>query len=194
MHHLSHQIITPPRLASQGSGFVFVGQFRVNMQLDPSTDWTKFEYRQYIKGDCLIYMGSFIAEPRSRGTWRWSGQTPISGEQYFSIPGGLNNNDYMEDGEIVNGFTQKFGYRSNPPMHRQGITDHYLPSQANGRIYQSLDTFGIRGRNLQVGMRVIYNLHYEGRIIDTRLPRTGSQTILRRRWQINADDIVVPRT
>jgi hypothetical protein len=186
MHHLAHQIITPPRLAADGHGFAFVGQFRVIMQLDPSTDWTKLQYRQYIMGKCLLYHGSFSSLAHSRATWSARG-LPESGNHYFSVPGGLSN-EYKEDGEVINGATSRFGYRNNPPVFGLGIEDRYLPSQRAGRIYHSLDTFGMRGTRRETGLRIIYNLYYEGRIIDTTL--RGRQTILRRRWSISADDII----
>jgi hypothetical protein len=186
MHHLSHQVITPPRLAADGHGFAFVGQFRVTMQLDPSTEWTNLQYRQYIKGNCLLYHGSFSSLAHSRSNWTARG-LPGSGNQYFSVPGGLTN-DYKEDGELINGVISKFGYRNNPPLFGLGIEDRYLPSQRTGRIYHSLDTFGMRGARRETGLRIVYQLYYEGRIIDTTL--RGNQTILRRHWTITADDII----
>lgn len=186
MHHLSHQVITPPRLAADGQGFAFVGQFRVIMQLDPLSDWTKLQYRQYIKGSCFLYHGSFSSLAHSRANWSARG-LPGSGNQYFGVPGGLTN-DYTEDGEVINGTPYKFGYRNNPPLVASGIEDRYLPSQRAGRIYHALDTFGMRGARRETGLRIIYQLHYEGRIIDTTL--SGSQTIVRRRWSITADDII----
>ena len=189
MHHLAHQLITAPRLAAEGSGFAFVGQFRVIMQLDASTDWSKFEYRQYIKGTCFVNHGRFSGTPHSRANWNQVGSS-VNGASYFRMTGGLNATEYREDNEIVNGVPTKFGHRSNRPTVITGLQDHYLPTQRTGRIYHSLDTFGIRGTSREVGLRIVYNLHYEGRIIDTSLPATGSQTILRRRWSIAANDII----
>jgi hypothetical protein len=186
MHHLSHQVITPPRLAAEGQGFAFVGQFRVIMRLDGEADWEKYQYRQYIKGSCFLYHGRFRSSAHSRANWSAVG-LPGSGNQYFGVPGGLTNN-FTEDGEVINGTTYKFGYRNQPPVFRSGIEDHYLPSQRTGRIYHSLDTFGMRGARRETGLRIIYNLSYEGRIIDTTL--RGNQTILRRHWNISADDII----
>ena len=188
MHHLSHQIITPPRLAAEGSGFAFVGQFRVNMQLDPETDSARLQYRQFIKGSCLIYHGRFSSSPHTRANWSAVG-LPGNGNQFFTVPGGLTAN-YTEDGEVVNGTVTRFGYRSSLPVNTLGTEDRYLPSQRTGRIYHLLDTYGMRGARRETGLRITYNLFYEGKIIDTSLPATGSQTVLRRHWEIRADDII----
>ncbi len=188
MHHLSHQLITPPRLAADGRGFAFVGQFRVIMQLDASSDWTKFEYRQYIKGTCLIYRGRFASFPHSRANWTPIG-APLHAGHLFKVPGGLKES-FTEDGEVLNGVITRFGYRSNRPVVSLGLQDHYLPTQRTGRIYHSLDTFGIRGERVEPGLRIVYNISYEGRIIDTSRSASGSQTVLRRHWNFSADDII----
>jgi hypothetical protein len=188
MHHLSYQLVTPPRLAAEGNGYAFVGQFRVNMRLDPDSDWTFFQYRQYIKGNCTYTQGSFSSPHPSRANWVSIGLT-VNDSSAFKIPGGLTSN-YTEDGHVVNGVISRVGYRSNGPVLDLGREDRYLPSQANGRNYQLLDTCGIRGTSRQSGRRLIYNLFYEGRIIDTRLS-AANQTVLTRRWEIRADDIIV---
>jgi hypothetical protein len=187
MHHLSHQLVTPPRLAAEGSGFAFVSQFRVTMRLDPDSDWTFFEYRQYIKGNSTLTHGHFSSSPHSRANWVADG-TPAPGNSFFRIPGGLTEN-YREDGIVENGITSRFGYRSNAAVNAFGIEDRYLPSQRNGRNYHSLDTCGMRGTGREAGVRITYNLFYEGRIIDTRLS-AARQTVLRRQWVIRADDIM----
>ena len=187
MHQFSHRLITPPRLAAEGRGFAFVGQFRVQVQLDPETEYTNFEYRQYIKGNCTLSHGRFSSAAHSRANWSAVG-LPGSGNHFFGVPGGLTAN-YTEDAEVVNGNTCRFGYRTGAAVNTLGIEDRYLPSQRTGRIYHSLDTFGMRGDVREPGLRIVYNLFYEGRIIDNRLSG-GNQTVLTRRWEVRADDII----
>ncbi len=186
MHHFTHHLITPPRLAAEGNGFAFVGQFRVLIHLDPESDCTFFQYRQYIKGNCVLQHGSFASSHHSRANWAAVGLT-FNGNSSFRVPGGLTAN-YTEDGHVFNGVTSRFGYRSNVSLNALGVEDRYLPSQSTGRTYQLLDTCGMRGTSRVVGLRITYNLFYEGRIIDTRL--TGNQTVLSRHWVVRADDII----
>ena len=186
MHQLTHQTITTPQIRAEGRGFAFVGQFRVTMRLDQSANCSQFEYRQYIKGSCLVYHGRFSSSAHSRANWTAVG-LPIDGNQFFGVPGGLTGS-YTEDGEVINGATSKFGYRSNPPVNAQGIEDRYLPSQRNGSLYHALDTFGMRGARVETGLRIIYNLSYEGRIIDTSV--RGNNIVLTRHWTVRADDII----
>jgi hypothetical protein len=186
MNFLTHEIISQPRLANEGVGFALMGQFRVNMKLGDETDWKRFQYRQYIKGNCRMIQGRFSSPAHSRANWIGIG-LDIPGNMKFDIPGGLNTY-YSEDGEVINGRTYRFGYRTNPPVNMLGLEDRYLPSQESGRVYQLMDTCGMRGDRRISGLRIIYNLFYEGCIIDTK--RTGVHKVLTKRWEIRADEII----
>ncbi|MFK7821329.1 MAG: hypothetical protein AB8G99_21620 [Planctomycetaceae bacterium] len=174
-----------------GGGWSAKKSFRVVVEFARGIDASRYEYRQYIKGTATIQRGSYRgATPRS-GNWTASGPVMNSGNA-FSVPGGLTPN-FKEDGQVIGGRTERYGYRSNRPTMVSPTTpeDRYLPAQANGRTYRATDFVGLTFvppfRESLSGLRVRQNIIFQGRVIDTA---RSNRTIKTLHWSVRGDVII----
>ncbi len=173
-------------LKSDGAGIFAGGQFVVVARFD-GADAARYEYRQYIKGTAILQQGSFSGSPASMDNWvAKPGSAPEDGKDLFLIPGGLPTS-FREDGLIRNGRNERFGYRANAPVLRQGIEDRYLPDQVTGAEYRLRDTWGLRAPTRRVGLRLMIDIVYKGAIIDRQ---NLDQVVRTLHWGVHLDVIV----
>jgi hypothetical protein len=197
--------VTPLGLRAAGAGFNMGGSFRVIIRFNPALNCRSFEYRQFIRGTATLQRGTFATgSPPSLATW--SPTAPAcDASRCFEIPGGLPTT-LREDGQIIGGTRatgsppagqccqsltggriERFGYRSSPPVHRTGLEDRYLPSQATGCEYRARDTYGLSGTSRPTGLRIRLRIVWQGRVIDTS---RGNRIIATRHWGVRGDDII----
>ncbi|MEQ1763818.1 MAG: hypothetical protein ABL984_11825 [Pyrinomonadaceae bacterium] len=134
-----------------GSGaWEMKGSFKVIMNVDPTIvePW-RYEYRQYIKGKVILNQPSSEEDMKDQ----------------FKVPGGLNPNEFTEDGEkMPSGIIERFGYRNKPPTYRPGLMDYYSHGQ-QGPDYFLEDTFGIEGTSAGNFHKIAVNISYRGVVI-----------------------------
>jgi len=178
---IEHNTIVQPALRGEGSGFFAGGQFTVRVRFE-ERGCEQLLYRQYIRGTATLQQGMFVGA-RLPGNWRPT-EDPRSVARAFSVPGGLRLN-YHEDGEVRNGRTYRFGYRTGEPVQEDGLEDRYAP-HPNGPEYRLRDTWGLRGRERPSATRIQITVHYKGTVIDTRRPDSPIET---REWSYRIDDL-----
>ena len=165
------------------------GRFEVNIKLNPQTEWWRYEYRQYIRGNSFT----------QRGYWTGNVWTARSGEpqkpanNFFQIPIGSSYTwgltpTWKEDGQIMkDGTSQYFGHRKSTYANRDGIKDMYLYDNEinqNGPDYELQDTYGLEG-DYERGLRVMIELYYRGDIL-----KDGKEIVATQSWSFRCDEAI----
>jgi len=186
--NITYTPVLAPAIRAEGAGFACVGRGRVTVEFGRPgmRNVSRYQYRQYIKGSCTLQRGNFSGTPHSRENWV-AIELPQSGNNLFAIPGGGLQAGFTEDGEVSNGTAFYFGYRTNPAVSREGLEDYYIPNQQTGDRYVNLDTFGIRGPSRPSGLRIIFDITWEGRIVDTS---RGNLPVMVKSWNSAVDQII----
>lgn len=178
--------LTPIDLRASGAGFKMGGRFKIQLRLNPSSDCSRYQYRQFIKGSVSLQQGRFIGTPHTLANWRATGALHNAMHD-FRVPGGLQPH-FTEDGEMRHGRAHHFGHRSAAPVNEPGLEDRYLPTQASGCEYRGMDTYGLEGRSRPVGLRIKMKITWQGRVIDTA---NSNRIIDTRHWGVDRDDVIV---
>jgi hypothetical protein len=170
-----------------GAGWTMSGRFQVRLLLNPNLNPERFEYRQFIRGTASAQRGAFqTGVPPSLATWTATGPV-VDAASSFNTPGGLQQS-FAEDGTTQHGVILHYGRRSAAPIHQAqiGWEDFYLPTQATGNEYHSMDNPAVSGTPRIVGLRARLSLDFSGRVIDT----TDGRIVRSLQWAIRGDDIM----
>ncbi len=172
------------------SWYSMQGVFIVRLKLNPNLpNPSRYEYRQKIKGGAWSKLGDWTGS-----TWTAKPDAEwIPESDGFQVPSegilgkGLYMNNWKEDGQLVNGNAERFGYRAKEKTVKPGLLDMYVPDQS-GPQYELKDTFGISRKSPYVkGARLWITLSYLGCVIDTTRP-VGDQVIFSKQWNYQCED------
>ena len=166
------------------------GVFIVRLKLNPTLpDPSRYEYRQKIKGGAWSKRGEWAGSKSTAKPYaEWIPESDGFQVRSEGVLGkGLYMNHWKEDGQLVKGTAERFGYRAKEKTVKPGLLDVYVPNQS-GHQYELKDTFGISRKTAYVkGARLWITLNYLGCVIDNTRP-ADDQIVFSRQWNYQCED------